>query len=312
MIHSFDKAAELLSWLLEDERFLPRHVLDSMEPGARGHIFRGQASRHWTLMPAVFRPGDPLQRYAPQTPGDELQERDPNTYLAGHLHQELRAVHHFEQADKLGIHTPLDYRALHEHQAVLDAAMNQTDDNGTRDFPEPAILPGFALAQHHRVPTRLLDWTEAPLVAAYFAAIESSVVSPSGASVTSSEIAVFLLNVQQIRERADVALVSAPRYINNHLRAQRGIFVHTLRANAFFLQNHRWPSLEDALQTTIESSGPLDAATLPASEANDLLRLLFRYDITRHHLMPTLDHAASSFAYARALFPWPPQEVALA
>jgi hypothetical protein len=34
-----------------------------------------------------------------------------------------------------------------------------------------------------------------------------------------------------------------------------------------------------------------------------MLRLLWKYDVTRHHLEPTLENAAKSFGYARALFP---------
>ena len=48
---------------------------------------------------------------------------------------------------------------------------------------------------------------------------------------------------------------------------------------------------------------PLVRLTLPASEADELLRLLWRYDITRHHIRPTLDNAAQAFKYARALWP---------
>lgn len=49
---------------------------------------------------------------------------------------------------------------------------------------------------------------------------------------------------------------------------------------------------------------PLIWLSLPASEADELLRILYQHDITRHHLMPSLTNAARALAYKRAL--WPP------
>jgi hypothetical protein len=42
----------------------------------------------------------------------------------------------------------------------------------------------------------------------------------------------------------------------------------------------------------LKASDRLDLLTLPARKSDDLLRLLRRHEITRHHLMPDLANAA--------------------
>ena len=287
------------------EQFLKKHM--DWEPT---WIFRGHGDSHHRLIPLAFRTVKDDKQSAEDLMRSVLglsqrHELTPNE----RQRSELRLVCAFyKHCNRAGL--PLPPLSPYLHKALMEddeSVLLKNEEGGYSDhWPKNDLLPLFGLAQHYGIPTRLLDWTHSPFVAAYFAA-----TSAIGNRLEKSKLlAVWLVEVPIIKwseRETRVQFIELATAGNPNMSLQQGVFTllppEKGRSNEL---NSRFEEWTQEAKNSGHTAGLIDGfpvflkLELPASEAPALLRILSTLGYSANRIVQGFQGAAKA---AKEQFP---------
>ena len=269
-------------------------------------VFRGQWNKNLKLLPKAFRKGWHTE-FRAKPLGDILirlrqeylknnQDTKNNYLLMSQIRTEHLLLKEFmDTANDLGIecnYTP----SIHDYEKTLRQALQQAlRKSKFEEFEkwpnDNSILSAMALAQHHGIPTRLLDFTYNPLFAAFFAAIEPFEKSLDKES-WDTDLCVWAFEEKNISLNS-WEKISVPINRTSNLFAQKSVLILDPTANKNFIETEgKWQDL-----IVKKESGCFIKLTLPQSECIKLLYRLWRNDITPARIKPNLDSVNETLKY---------------
>lgn len=210
----------------------------------------------------------------------------------------------FERAAGIGLASLRDFE-----RDVTDRFRSQAHNHlSGAEIPE-SQLEWWALMQHHGAPTRLLDWTYSPYIAAFFAlenaeddcavwALDKVSCDHYSAIKVSDSLGEELAPIQVLdrfdewveKNRLSYVSIAAPHKQNMRLAVQQGTFVYPGSLESSFMENlvDTDPNEREGLHDW------LARVTLPAEIRAVALRDLIDMNISSASLFPGLDGFARS------------------
>jgi hypothetical protein len=186
-----------------------------------GHIFRGESSAKYKLIPSSLRLENKDKLYALSGMGMPVDNQ--SEWDTWQIRSEYTCLRNFFiYADNNGLRVPNIQRirdSFNDLFGTSEIGITTSEKWIPNDIKELA-----ALAQHYGIPTRLIDWSYDYLTALYFAA--------SGAlkkSKTNDSMVLWVLNssyisfLYQTVKRMPIILVKPPYSENPNLYAQQGV-----------------------------------------------------------------------------------------
>ncbi len=143
-----------------------------------------------------------------------------------------------------------------DNQKIRKAHSND-DMPDINEWPWEHVLEPLALAQHHGIPTRLLDFTYNPMTAAFFSvhsawqdmgrpSLNEEITSDKYVAVWAVYMHIIFKALKRARDKNDkprIVIVTVPRADNSYLHHQDGFFILDKEAD-----RKGYPNLEQVLQ----------------------------------------------------------------
>ncbi len=289
-------------------------------------VFRGQNDATWDLTPSAWREKgremfEPLAQKHDKDVDMIVKDFFESGYYTEDVYPGVRefsrqvlaecwAVTTFaELADRLGHRVPetqgpttfippkLFRTILFDSETAVAESLGGTSGVAPPKYGIPDEKT--ALAQHHGMPTRLLDWSRNCRVAAFLAAHNLS-RSPK----LPDRIAVWALDLAKPRhlKNCGIDVLTVPRHEFENLHAQDGLFLYC-DPRTRIMEGGNWPSLDTIIDEYSASEDVVPdfrdtpdryKLTLGSEHSDELLRLLWKENISLAHLMPTYDNVVAS------------------